>query len=136
MIHIDHVGLATADLQTLADLYTSVLGFRAGERETLPEQGVDVLWLHAGGGANVELLAPLEADSPVGRFLEKHGAGMHHLALRVPDVAQALQRCRQAGLELIDQAPRRGSGGTLVAFVHPKSAHGVLIELVQTAHGE
>ena len=132
-MEIDHVGLATADLAAATALYATVLGFAMGERETLPQQGVDVQWLHGAGGASVELLLPLTFDSPVAKFLRNRGEGMHHLALRVPDLEATLEHCRREGLELIDQSPRAGSGGTRVAFVHPRSAGGVLVEFVESA---
>jgi len=101
-------------------------------REVLEDQGVEVVLL-ACGGQQVELLAPLRADSPVGKFLAERGPGLHHTAYRVPDLVAALAECREAGLELVDEAPRRGAGGHWVAFLHPRSTGRVLVELIEGA---
>ena len=98
--------------------------------EEVPEQGVRVAMLPI-GETRVELLEPLSNDSPVGRFLEKRGPGIHHVAIRVADIHGALTRLRESGARLIDEAPRVGAGGCLVAFVHPSSTGGVLLELVE-----
>lgn len=130
-MNIDHVGLVTADLEAAAALYVAAFDLRVDGRETVPDQGVDVLWLRGADGAAIEMLSPISEESPVARFMAKRGEGMHHLAIRVPNLTLALERCRESGLTLIDQVPRVGSGGTRVAFIHPKSAYGVLIELVE-----
>jgi methylmalonyl-CoA/ethylmalonyl-CoA epimerase len=101
-------------------------------RETLESQGVEAALLDV-GDSHVELLAPLDADTPVGRFLARRGPGLHHVAYRVDDVAVALDELRAAGLRLIDEAPRPGIRGSRVAFLHPSAAGGVLTELVQPA---
>ena len=103
-------------------------------RETVAEQGVEAALLGV-GDSHVELLAPLGDDTPVGKFLAKRGPGLHHTAYRCADVASALELCRERGLRLIDEQPRRGIRGSLVAFLHPASTGGVLTELVQPAGG-
>jgi methylmalonyl-CoA epimerase len=101
-------------------------------RETVEAQGVEAVLLDV-GESHVELLAPLSPDTPVGRFLEKRGPGLHHVAYRVDDVAATLDELRAAGLRLIDEVPRTGIRGSRVAFLHPSASGGVLTELVQTA---
>jgi methylmalonyl-CoA epimerase len=127
---IDHVGIATPSLAEGLALYRDTLGLAIALHEVLEEQGVEVALLTC-GGQHIELLAPIRPDSPVGKFLADRGAGIHHVAYRVPDLADALARCRESGLELVDQAPRRGAGGHLVAFLHPRSTGRALIELVE-----
>jgi methylmalonyl-CoA/ethylmalonyl-CoA epimerase len=129
---IDHVGLAVADLEAAIALHRDVYGMPLVHRETLESQGVEAALLDVGDG-HVELLAPLGADTPVGRFLERRGPGLHHVAYRVDDVAAALEELRAAGMRLIDEAPHGGIRGSRVAFVHPSAAGGVLTELVQPA---
>lgn len=128
---IDHVGIAVADLERAAQPWT-LLGLPVVEDELLPEQGVRVRLLRAGDGW-IELLAPLGDEGPVARFLARHGPGLHHVALRVDDVGRELDRLVATGARAIDATPRRGRGGSLVAFLHPGWADGVLIELVQPA---
>ncbi|MEA2194643.1 MAG: methylmalonyl-CoA/ethylmalonyl-CoA epimerase, partial [Solirubrobacteraceae bacterium] len=110
--------------------YRDALAMPLQHREVVEEQGVDAALLGV-GGSHIELLAPLGPDTPVGRFLEKRGPGIHHVAYRVDDVAGALEELRRAGLRLIDEEPRTGIRGWLVGFVHPESTGGVLTELVQ-----
>jgi methylmalonyl-CoA/ethylmalonyl-CoA epimerase len=126
---IDHVGVAVPDLDAGAAPWLA-LGLPVAEDEAVPSQGVVVRLLHAGDGF-VELLAPLRADTPVGRFLASRGPGLHHVAFRVGDVAAELERLRGEGARLIDETPRPGRGGSRVAFLHPRWTGGVLIELVQ-----
>jgi methylmalonyl-CoA/ethylmalonyl-CoA epimerase len=104
-------------------------------REVMPEQGVEAIMLGA-GAAGVELIAPLDPDGAIARFLDKRGEGLHHVAFGVPDVAAMLARLTRDGVELIDTAPRRGLGGHLVAFVHPSAGAGALTELVEVAHAD
>jgi methylmalonyl-CoA epimerase len=127
---IDHIGIATPSLADSLALYEGMLGLQVVSREILEDQGVEVVLL-ACGDQHVELLAPIRDDSPVGKFLAERGAGIHHVAYRVHDLAAALAECRAAGLELVDLAPRRGAGGRLVAFLHPRSTGRALIELVE-----
>ena len=126
---IHHVGVAVADLDLAVDTYTRLFGAAIEHRATVVEQGVEAAALIVGDG-RVELLRPLEPDSPVGRFLDSRGEGMHHVAFEVGDIRAALQSLRREGAELIDPEPREGLFGLEVAFVHPDSVHGVLAEVV------
>jgi methylmalonyl-CoA/ethylmalonyl-CoA epimerase len=131
---VDHVGVAVEDLDAAIELYSERLGMPLQHRETVSEQGVEAALLGV-GDSHVELLQPLAGDTPVGRFLEKRGPGLHHTAYRCADVAEALELCRARGLRLIDEQPRRGIRDSRVAFLHPASTGGVLTELVQPAEG-
>jgi methylmalonyl-CoA/ethylmalonyl-CoA epimerase len=129
---IDHIGVAVEDLDEAIALYRDRLGMKEQHRETVEEQGVDAVLLEIGHG-HIELLSPLGPETAVGRFLERHGPGMHHVAYRTDDIDAELEAARSAGLRLIDEQPRTGIRGSRVAFVHPKSTGGVLTELVQPA---
>jgi methylmalonyl-CoA/ethylmalonyl-CoA epimerase len=118
-----------ADLDAAMVKYAA-LGFTAGERFTIPEQAVEVATFRSGSGW-IELLWPLDPDGPIARFLASRGESMHHVAYVVPDLAQTLAELQEAGVRLIDSAPRRGAHGWKVAFVHPESCHGVLTEFVE-----
>ena len=131
---LDHVGIAVADLPAARALYEQVLGLEPAHEETIPDQGVHEV-LYRLGESWVQLVTPLAPDTPVGRFLAKRGEGLHHVGYAVPDVAAALEHLRASGAQLIDERPRTGSGGTTVAFVHPRSFMGVLIELVEEGTG-
>jgi len=131
---LDHVGIAVTDLGAARALYQQVLGLEVTHEEVIEEQGVHELLLRA-GEAFVQLVAPLSPDTPVGRFLARRGEGVHHVGYAVPDVAAAVADLRSQGLEVLDPAPRIGSGGTTIAFVHPKSLQGVLVELVEDGTG-
>ncbi|REJ38256.1 MAG: methylmalonyl-CoA epimerase [Bacillota bacterium] len=126
---IDHIGIAVADLDEALAAW-SRLGLDRPVIEDVPEQGVRVAMLPVGGG-KIELLAPLSPDSPVGRFLERRGPGLHHVALRVDDIEAALAEAEARGLELIDRQPRIGAGGARIAFVHPRSTGGTLVGFCQ-----
>src|SRR5215831_12086081 len=132
---IHHIGHAVNDLDPAIDLYERVLGGTLEHRETMPDQGVEAATMLL-GDARVELLRPLSADTPVGKFLANRGPGMHHVALRVPDIDEALRDAAAAGAELIDTEPRVGLFGLRVAFIHPHSVEGVLVELVQPPNEE
>jgi methylmalonyl-CoA/ethylmalonyl-CoA epimerase len=127
---IDHIGVAVDDLDEAISLYSERLGMPVQHRETMEEQGVEAVLLGV-GESHVELLRPLSPDSAVGRFLERNGPGLHHVAYGTDDIASALDAVREAGLRLIDEQPRTGIRGSRVAFVHPKSTGGVLTELVE-----
>ena len=127
---IDHIGVAVDDLDEAISLYRDHLGMPLQHRETVEQLGVEAVLLGIGEG-HVELLRPALPDSPVGRFLERRGGGIHHVAYRVDDVAAALETLRRRGVRLVDEEPRPGSRGTTIAFVHPASTEGVLVELVQ-----
>jgi methylmalonyl-CoA/ethylmalonyl-CoA epimerase len=131
---IDHIGVAVEDLDQAVALYRDRLGMREQHRETLEEQGVEAVLLEIGEG-HVELLSPLGSETAVGRFLEKRGPGIHHVAYHTDDIDSALESVRAAGLSLIDEEPRIGIRNSRVAFVHPKSTGGVLTEIVEPAEG-
>ncbi|MFM9018764.1 MAG: methylmalonyl-CoA epimerase [Actinomycetota bacterium] len=127
---IHHVGYVVADLDAEIPAYRDLLGMPVGVREVMPEQGVEAVMLGS-GPSYVELIAPVTEDTGVARFLAKKGPGMHHVAFAVPHLQSTLQELADEGVELIDTAPRRGLGGHLVAFLHPRSTGGVLTELVE-----
>ncbi|MDX6500354.1 MAG: methylmalonyl-CoA/ethylmalonyl-CoA epimerase [Blastocatellia bacterium] len=128
---IDHIGIATRGIQEAMKFYLDALGLDLAETEEVAEQKVRVAMLPI-GESRIELLEATSADSPIARFLEKRGPGIHHIAVRVDDIHVALSGLRQKGARLIDEEPRLGAGGCLVAFVHPSSTGGVLLELVQS----
>jgi methylmalonyl-CoA/ethylmalonyl-CoA epimerase len=130
---IDHVGVAVEDLDEAVELYTKRLGMPLQHRETVEEQGVEAVLVGV-GGSHVELLRPLGPDTAVGRFLQRNGPGLHHVAYGTDDIASAIDDLRKGGLQLIDERPRTGIRNSRVAFVHPKSTGGVLTELVEAAH--
>lgn len=132
---IDHVGVATDDLDAALELYTGSLELREAHRETVEAQGVEAVLLDV-GETHVELLRPLGEDTAVGRFLARRGPGLHHVAYRTDDIEAALERLRAAGIELIDQEPRIGIRGSRVAFLHPRYTGGVLSEIVEPAAGQ
>jgi methylmalonyl-CoA/ethylmalonyl-CoA epimerase len=127
---IDHVGIAVRDLEASVERYRRAFGVEPVHRETVQHQGVEEVLFRV-GTSYVQLLRALGPDTPVGRFLDRRGEGVHHVGYRVPDIREALVRLREQGLPVIDEEPRPGSRGTTVAFVHPKALDGVLIELVQ-----
>jgi methylmalonyl-CoA/ethylmalonyl-CoA epimerase len=128
---IDHIGIATHEIDKALAFWKEALGLNIGALETVEEQGVRVAMMSI-GESRVELLEPTGSDSPVAKFFKKRGAGIHHIAIRVEDIHAALIRMKECNVRLIDESPRKGAGGCLVAFVHPSSANGVLVELVQT----
>lgn len=129
---IDHVGVAVSDLEAATALYVGTLGMPMAHRERVESQGVEAALLDVGDG-HVELLQPLGADTAVGKFIERRGEGLHHVAYAVEDIEATLERLRGAGLELIDEQPRVGIRGSRVAFVHPKATGSVLTEIVEPA---
>ena len=130
LTEIDHVAIAVHDLDAAAEYYRSVYGAEVVHREKVESDGVEEA-LIAVAQSYIQLISPTRPDSPVAAFLERRGEGLHHVGYRVDDCAVALQAVRDAGGRLIDEAPRPGSRGTTVAFVHPKGAFGTLVELVQ-----
>lgn len=127
---IDHVGIAAHSIDQALPLYRDVFGLQVSFREIVAQQGTEVAFLQCGDSA-VELLAPVGPESAVAAFLAERGPGVHHIAYRVENVEDALQRCAHDGLQLVDQHARVGAGGHLVAFLHPRGTGRVLIELVQ-----
>jgi len=127
---IDHVGVAVSDLEASISLYEGTLGMPLVHREVVAEQGVEAVLLDVGDG-HVELLSPLGEDTPVGKYLARKGPGLHHVAYAVADIEATLEQLAGAGIELIDESPRTGIRGSRVAFLHPRSTGGVLIEIVE-----
>ncbi len=126
---IDHIGIAVRNLDSALKAYAA-LGLHPGSIEKVQTEGVTVAFLRV-GDAHLELLEPLEPDTFIGRFVEKRGEGMHHLALAVDDIRTAMKQARRNGLAVIDEEPRQGARGRKVAFVHPKRTGGVLLEFVE-----
>jgi len=127
---IDHVGLAVRDLDEAVERYRSAFGIEPVHREHIASDGVNEALFQV-GGSFIQLLAPTGPETPVGRYLEKRGEGVHHVGYRVSDLPGTIEALRAAEVPLIDHQPRPGSRGTMVAFVHPKGFRGVLVELVQ-----
>jgi methylmalonyl-CoA epimerase len=126
---IDHIGIAVRSLDRALEFYRDQLGLEVSLRETVQHEKVNVAMLPL-GDPRIELLEPVETDSVIGRFLDKRGEGLHHIAIRVPDLNASVERLRASGAKLLNQ-PRTGAGGHLYVFVHPSSTGGVLIELIQ-----
>ena len=131
---IDHIGVAVESIDDALKLYETSYEMTPVHREVVEEQGVEAVLLDLGEN-HVELLQPLGPDTPVGKYLAKRGAGIHHVAYQVTDIDAELARLRDAGVQLIDQTPRIGIRGSRVAFCHPKSTGGVLTEIVEPAEG-
>ena len=130
---IDHVGVAVEDLEGAISLYEDTLGMRLAHRETVESQGVEAVLLDVGEG-HVELLRPLGPETAVGKFLDKRGPGLHHVAYAVADIDAALASLSDAGVQLIDSEARVGIRGSRVAFLHPRATGSVLTEIVEPAH--
>jgi methylmalonyl-CoA/ethylmalonyl-CoA epimerase len=129
---IDHVGVAVKSLEEALKVYSQGLGINLKEIEEMPTQKLAMLPI---GESMIELLEAKTPDAPVAKFIETRGEGIHHIAFRVENIEEALAQARAAGLRLIDETPRTGAGGSKIAFIHPKSVFGVMIELVER-HGE
>jgi methylmalonyl-CoA/ethylmalonyl-CoA epimerase len=127
---IYHLGYAVEDIEAAARFYRENFDTESTEPEVVEEQGIIAAMFRV-GESMIELVQPTRRDSPVGRFLERRGEGVHHVAYEVVDLEAALRELKRNGVELVDEEPRAGAGGTRVAFVHPKSAFGVLTELVE-----
>jgi len=127
-MRFDHVGVATRDADTLVDLFGTLLSAPVAHRETF--DGLDVTFLDLGNGY-LELLEPLDDEGAIPRYLDREGPGIHHVALETPDVAAALDVAREYGVDLVDESPRPGAWGHDVAFLHPGSTGGVLVEFVE-----
>jgi methylmalonyl-CoA epimerase len=131
---VDHIGVAVEDLDAAIALHEEAYGMAVAHREVVEAQGVEAVLLDVGEN-HVELLRPLDGETPVGRFLSKRGPGLHHVAYQVSDVQATLDTLRDRGLRLIDETPRTGIRGSRVAFLHPESSGGVLTEIVQPSEG-
>ncbi len=127
---IDHLGIAVEDLEVAVQLYRDTLGLEYAGEETVAEQKVKTAFFPL-GESSIELLEPTDPDSPVAKFIAKRGAGIHHIALRVDDVAKAIEELTARGVRMIDAVPRDGAHGAKIAFIHPKATPGVLVELCQ-----
>jgi methylmalonyl-CoA epimerase len=129
---IDHIGVATDDLDGAIALYEGTMGMPVAHRERVESLGIEAVLLDVGEG-HVELLKPLDPETPVGKFLAKRGPGLHHVAYSVDDIDEALGQLKDAGIELIDSEPRQGIRESRIAFIHPRSTGGVLTEIVEPA---
>ncbi len=129
LLRIDHTGIAVRDLDAALERYKRVYGLEPSERVSVPDQGVEVAFLPI-SDTKLELVQPIDSRSPVARFLDKRGEGLHHVAILVEDIHRELARLADEGIELVDRQPRHGAHG-LVAFVHPRETGGVLVELVE-----
>ncbi|RMG09506.1 MAG: methylmalonyl-CoA epimerase [Acidobacteria bacterium] len=132
---INHLGIATKEIQEALRFWEESLGLKNVHTEVVEEQKVKVAMLPI-GETRIELLEPTASDSPISKFLEKRGGGIHHIAIEVDDINAVLERLKSNGVKLIDQVPRVGAEGCLIAFVHPSSTNGVLLELVQKENKE
>ncbi len=130
---IDHIAIVVADLEATLAIYTQSLGFRQIYRETIADQGVEAVGLEA-GESSIELLRPLDERSPIARFRGDAASKLHHTAYRVDDLPAEIAALRARGIRMIDERPRKGAHGNLIAFIHPASTAGVLIELCQKEH--
>ena len=130
MMKIEHIGIAVKSLAEAVKVYEQAIGLKLAGYDEVDEQGVRVAMLDI-GDSRIELLEPTRPDSPIEKFMTKHGEGIHHIAVRVDNIEQALERLKTAGVRLIDEKPKRGAHNTRIAFVHPASTHGVLMELVE-----
>lgn len=127
---LDHLGIAVRSIEDASHFYRDVLGLKCSGAEEVPDQKVRVAFFPI-GDTRIELLEPTADDSPIARFLEQRGPGLHHIAYRVDDLSATLAALKQSGVQLIDKAPRDGAHGMKIAFVHPKATGGVLTELCQ-----
>lgn len=127
---IDHIGIAVRDLDEALNIYMNILGLKPEGTEVIEEQNVMVASFLV-GGVKIELLQPTDPDGPIGKFIEKRGEGLHHIAFRVENIDASLRDLSTKGVGLIDENARTGAGGSRIAFIHPKNTKGVLIELVE-----
>ena len=132
-MQIDHIAIVVKDLDATLALYTQTLGFTQVYRETIADQGIEAVGLAAGDSV-IELLRPLDENSPIAKYRGDADTKLHHTAYRVTDIESELARLKDAGVRLIDEHPRKGAHGNRIAFLHPKSTKGVLIELCQPSH--
>ncbi|HUP01749.1 MAG TPA: methylmalonyl-CoA epimerase [Gemmatimonadota bacterium] len=132
-VRLAHIGIAVRSIAEARTFYEEVLGLEVAGIEEIPSEGARVAFLPFGGG-KVELIEPLDEDTPVGRFLEKHGEGLHHVSFDVPDVRKSIMAGIEHGVETVGDAPRAGAEGREIAFFHPLFTHGVLIEVASPTH--
>ncbi len=132
MVSVSHIAIAVRNIEDAERLYETALGLKVTHREVVEEQGVRASMLEtAAGDTTIELLEPIGKNSPISKFLEKRGEGIHHICFTVDDIESALERLKKQGIKLINEGPRPGVDGTKVAFLHPKALNGVLIELAE-----
>ena len=131
---LDHIGIAVDDLEKALGFYREGLGLKVELTESVPSQAVRAHFIET-GNAKLELLEATSTESPIARSIERRGVGLHHITFRVDDLVEALDYLRERGVQLIDDIPRDGAEGALVAFIHPRSTHGVLVELKQERNG-
>jgi methylmalonyl-CoA/ethylmalonyl-CoA epimerase len=129
-VNIDHIGIAVKSLTEALKVYEGAIGLKVSGFDEVDDQAVRVAMLSI-GESRIELLEPTRPDSPIEKFMAKRGEGIHHIAVRVDNIEEALKRLQASGVRLIDSSPRRGAHNTRIAFIHPSSTHGVLMELVQ-----
>jgi methylmalonyl-CoA epimerase len=129
-VGVDHVGVAVKNLDEAIDIYQNILGFRLEGIHVLNERKVKVAFLSSGDETRIELLEPLGTDSPVAKFLENRGEGIHHIAVKVENIDAVLEDFKRKGVVLVNDKPRIGAEGAKIAFIHPKSTKGVLLELI------
>ncbi|MGB9740300.1 MAG: methylmalonyl-CoA epimerase [Candidatus Bathyarchaeia archaeon] len=130
-IGVDHVGVAVKNLEETIKVYSEILGFKLEGIHVLTERKVKVAFLSSGDETQIELLEPIGSDSPVAKFLGNRGEGIHHIAVKVDDISVTLEKFKRKGIILVDEKPKMGAEGAKIAFIHPKSTHGVLLELVE-----
>ncbi len=130
LIKVDHIGIAVTDLDNALSFYRDQLGLVLGGEEEVPEQKVKVVFLHI-GETRLELLQSTDPEGPVAKFIEKRGQGIQHIGIGVDNIEETLEELKKKGAKLIDEQPRIGAGGAKIAFVHPKSTAGVLLEICQ-----
>ncbi len=128
--HLDHIGIAVKSIEQAGKFYTDIMGLKIEDIETVEEQKVNVAFLPI-TDSEVELLESTEPDGPVAKFIDSKGEGVQHIAYRVENIEEALEELKEKGVRLIDQKPRKGAGGAMIAFIHPKETNGVLVELCQ-----
>ena len=136
---VDHVGIAVRDLDEGIALYRDLLGLELERTEEVPQENVRVAFLkldRTGAAGHVELLAPMSDEGNIAKFIARKGPGLHHIAIAARDIGKVMERCREAGVRLLDEEPRTGAGGKQIVFLHPKSGGGVLLEVcADPAHG-
>ncbi|MEM3576998.1 MAG: methylmalonyl-CoA epimerase [Candidatus Bathyarchaeia archaeon] len=130
-VGIDHVGVAVRNLDDAVKVYSETLGFKLEGIHVLHERKVKVAFLSSGGEGQIELLEPIGSDSPVAKFLESRGEGIHHIAVKVENIEKALEEFKRKNVILVDEKPRNGAEGAKITFIHPKSTKGVLLELIE-----